>query len=154
MVVTNLLFVLFSGFSPTLKDIEEMGSVAQALAWISYARWLNEGLYTAHSLELSDSCKMPVGWYAEPSQQIAVFGLRRMHYSELFTGNEDQVTDGTSIWKLNAGLNVLVGIGVRGLAFVAMCLGHRNKMGRPSLKQLFVCCVINPVHDMYLRARS
>merc|ERR1712054_336987 len=71
MVVANMIFILFSGFSPNLKDIESMGVVPQAISWVSYARWLNEGLFTAETLMMSDAWKMPVGWYYYKTQESA-----------------------------------------------------------------------------------
>ena len=129
---------LYSGTNPTLPTIDRRGGswLNSFMIWSSPFRWLNEDIIVASTLLLGDAWKMPPGWYHQPLHENALLVLLSMGYSERFalsSGSSDP-TDPVApvtfeIHVLNLPMNILIGVVTRLLAFAALCLCNREKMG-------------------------
>ena len=140
-----IILVLFTsgGMEPGLQAIKATGDVPYALTWLSYVRWTSECIYTTETRQLSDAFKMPPTFYEQPARDSVLLYLYKLSFQEVYldpSSEQYKIID-----TLNLPILVMVGVGLRILAFVCLCTMNRSKMGKrsffetiaePALKQL------------------
>ena len=145
MVVALLGFMLTAGVTPSLSTMLKHSSgfisLQYALSNISYARWLCEDLFVAHTVHLTAAFRFFPALYENPRYHSLVAVLTRQRFSEAF-----QIYH---LLPMNSFMNLWIGTLARVLAFSALVLANRNQMGKPGWRALLFSTLINPLQDRW-----
>ncbi|KAJ1456324.1 hypothetical protein M885DRAFT_463371 [Pelagophyceae sp. CCMP2097] len=114
---------MFSGVSPRLYQLQQLGLGTRLVVWSSYARWLVEACFAAEVSSLSSAWRMPPAFYKHPMQESAFQGLLINDY----TARAD---------RLDTAILVLLGVGFRLAALACLVTTNRDRMGLRSLSHI------------------
>ena len=133
-VVLVLVLNMFAGVNPRLSQIIKMGYGPHLLSTISYARWLDESLFTSESELYSDAWKFPPAFYKSLNDSV-VSRLLLFSYTEHIT-------------LYNVVLMIWMGIFFRLVSYVALIASNRSQRSLPTMTQMCIKNVFEPFEDL------
>ena len=116
VVIYTLITVLFSGLDPRLSEMDH-SYVGMLLLSMGQNRWMQESLYTQHTVKLEPGWKMLPSFYQNKGSDSALGGLIAFRYTE-------EVGFG-----FNNLVQIVLGLFWRVIAYFCLCYCNRNKMG-------------------------
>ena len=117
MVVLCLVMLLYAGVSKPLRD---MGKAEQTIAFFSPMRWLVEDLFVCTAYQMSPIFRFPTTWYKSGGDSLVAL-LYQFQYTEVF------YYENWPAW--NTIMTFWFGVVARSVAFVALNIANREKMG-------------------------
>jgi len=131
---------MFSGLATRLASLAE-NPLFWAASYLSFARWHGELVYLETVKAMSLAWRMPPPYYRSASYS-ALSGLIALGYSP-----QDVAI------VLDVALLLLLGVFFRILAFWSLVALNRDKRGLPTLGQMAIFWVVNPI-DSFARRRK
>jgi len=140
VVIYVLVAVMFSGLATKLSELDTNPLFA-CLSYFSFARWLSELIYLQDVYTLALAWRMPPPYYSKQSAYSAFYGILGLGY-----------TPQTVVLVLDSLMLVLLGLLFRYLAYWSLIAFNRDKRGLPTLSQMSLYWIVNPLDD-WARAR-
>ena len=141
VVIYVLVAVMFSGLATKLSVLND-NPLFLAVSYLSFARWHAELIYLQTVWSLTVAWRMPPAYYIKASKYSALLGLMELGYSP-----QDLVM------YLDVGMLLLLGFIFRVLAFWSLVVCNRDKRGLPTIGQMSLYWIVNPLDD-WARARK